>query len=264
MTMGRLEGRVAFVSGGSRGIGAAIVRRFASEGASVVIGDLRTDEAAALAAELGGAVSTVELDVTDEVSWDDAMKATVARNGAVHIVVNNAGIAEGGPLAETTLDSWRRVIDVNQTGVFLGMRAAVEPMTASGGGSIINISSMDGLVAAPRIMSYVASKWAVRGMTKVAAMELAPRNIRVNSIHPGHILTQLGSSDRVPQAVLDEMITGHVQRFAPMQRPGTVDEIAALALFLASDESSYSTGSEFVADGGFTAGYPAPGSPEPF
>lgn len=262
--MGRLDGRVAFVSGGARGIGAAIVRAFVAEGASVAVGDLRSDETSALAAELRGSVLAVPLDVTDERSWEAAIALTVERLGALHVLVNNAGVAEGAPLAEMTLESWRRVIDVNQTGVFLGMRTAVAPMTDSGGGSIVNISSMDGLVAAPRIMSYVASKWAVRGMTKVAAMELAPHGIRVNSIHPGHILTQLGSSDRVPQEVLDEMITAHVRRFAPMQRPGTVEEIAALALFLASDESSYSTGSEFVADGGFTAGYPAPGSPEPF
>lgn len=262
--MGRLDGRVAFVSGGARGIGAAIARAFVAEGASVMLGDLRVEQAEKLAAELGDRGACLGLDVTDERSWADAMAATVDRFGALHVLVNNAGIAEGAPLVETTLESWQRVIDVNQTGVFLGMRAAIEPMTASGGGSIINMSSMDGLTSTPRIISYIASKWAVRGMTKSAAMELAPRNIRVNSIHPGHILTELGSSDRVPQEVLDDMITAHVRRFAPMQRPGTVEEIAALALFLASAESSYSTGSEFVADGGFTAGYAGPGSPEPF
>ena len=229
-----------------------------------MLGDLRVDQAEHLAAELGDRSACLGLDVTDERSCADAMAATVDRFGALHVLVNNAGIAEGAPLVETTLESWQRVIDVNQTGVFLGMRAAIEPMTASGGGSIINMSSMDGLTSTPRIISYIASKWAVRGMTKSAAMELAPRNIRVNSIHPGHILTELGSSDRVPQEVLDDMITAHVRRFAPMQRPGTVEEIAALALFLASAESSYSTGSEFVADGGFTAGYAGPGSPEPF
>ncbi len=262
--MQRLEGRVAFISGGARGIGAAIAQAFVAEGAKVVIGDLRLDQAESLAAELGDAAHAIALDVTDEGSWSAALAATVERFGGLHILVNNAGIAEGGPLAETTLESWQRVIDVNQTGVFLGLRSAIEPMTASGGGSIINMSSMDGLTSTPRIISYIASKWAVRGMTKSAAMELAPRNIRVNSIHPGHILTELGSSDRVPQEVLDEMITAHVKRFAPMQRPGTVEEIASLAVFLASNESSYSTGSEFVADGGFTAGYAGPGSPEPF
>ena len=262
--MERLNGRVAFISGGARGIGAAIARAFVAEGAAVMIGDRRAEQAAALADELGDRASSVALDVTAERDWDDALAATIDRFGGLHILVNNAGIAEGGPLAATTLDSWQRVIDVNQTGVFLGLRAAIEPMTASGGGSIINMSSMDGLTTTPRIISYIASKWAVRGMTKAAAMELAPRNIRVNSIHPGHVLTELGSSDAVPQAVLDEMITAHVQRFAPMQRPGRVEEIAALAVFLASEESSYSTGSEFVADGGFTAGYAGPGSPEPF
>ena len=262
--MNRLEGRVALVSGGARGIGEAIVRAFHAEGAKVVIGDLLVDRAASLAYELGDSVRALRLDVTDERSWADVVDETVSAFGSLDVLVNNAGVAEGGPIAETTLAGWQRVIDVNQTGVFLGLRSVIAPMTDSGGGSIINISSMDGLVAAPRIVAYVASKWAVRGMTKVAAMELAPSNIRVNSIHPGHILTELGSSDRVPQSVLDDMITAHVARFAPMQRPGTTGEIASLAVFLASDESSYSTGSEFVADGGFTAGYPAPGSPDPF
>lgn len=262
--MDRLQGRVAVVSGGARGIGAAIVRAFAGHGARVVIGDVRVDLAEELAISIGERVSAHRLDVTDESSWAALLATTIERHGSLDILVNNAGVAEGGPLADTTLDSWRRVIDVNQTGVFLGMRAAIAPMTASGGGSIINMSSMDGLVAAPRIISYIASKWAVRGMTKAAAMELAPHGIRVNSIHPGHVLTELGSSERVPQPVLDDMITAHVQRFAPMQRPGTVEEIAALAVFLASDESSYSTGSEFVADGGFTAGYPGAGSADPF
>ena len=262
--MERLNGRVAFVSGGARGIGAAIVSAFIAEGARVVVGDVRVELANESVAKFGDSAFAVPLDVTDESSWAAAMASTMDRFGGLHILVNNAGIAEGGPLVETTLESWQRVIDVNQTGVFLGLRSAIEPMTASGGGSIINMSSMDGLTATPRIISYIASKWAVRGMTKSAAMELAPRNIRVNSIHPGHVLTELGSSDRVPQEVLDDMITTHVQRFAPMQRPGRVEEIAALAVFLASAESSYSTGSEFVADGGFTAGYAGPGSPEPF
>lgn len=262
--MERLSDRVALVTGGARGIGAAIVRAFAAEGAKVVVADLRTGLAEDLAASLGDRAIAIRLDVTDEESWTAAIAGTVERFGGLDILVNNAGVAEGGPIADTTLESWRTVIDVNQTGVFLGMRAAVGPMREGGRGSIINMSSMDGMVAAPRIVAYVASKWAVRGMTKVAAMEFAPFGIRVNSIHPGHVLTELGSSERVPQEVIDSMITAHVARFAPMQRPGTVEEIASVAVFLASDESSYSTGSEFVADGGFTAGYPAPGSPDPF
>lgn len=262
--MARLKDRVALVTGGARGIGAAIARAFVAEGAQVAIADLRTGQADELASSIGNDSLSLRLDVTDEDSWTAAVATTVDRFGRLDILVNNAGVAEGGPISDTSIDSWRRVIDVNQTGVFLGMRAVVGPMRAAGGGSIINMSSMDGLVAAPRIVAYVASKWAVRGMTKVAAMEFAPHGIRVNSIHPGHILTELGSSEYVPQTTLDAMITAHVERFAPMQRPGTVEEIAALAVFLASDESSYSTGSEFVADGGFTAGYAAPGSPEPF
>lgn len=260
----KLDGRVALISGGARGLGLAMAEAFVGEGARVMIADVLDDEAAGAAQRLGNGAAWVHLEVTDETEWDRAVTATVERFGHLDVLVNNAGTAEGAPLWEMSAESYRRVIDVNQVGVFLGMKAVVAAMTAAGRGSIINISSMDGLVGVPRIISYVASKWAVRGMTKVAAMELAPFNIRVNSIHPGHILTELGSSDRVPQAVIDEMITAHVARFAPMQRPGTTAEIASLALFLASDESSYSTGSEFVADGGFTAGYPAPGSPDPF
>lgn len=262
--MGRLDGRVALISGGARGLGLAMAAAFVAEGARVVLGDLLDDEAAAAAHSLGDAASWVHLDVTSEADWDTAVAVTVARFGHLDVLVNNAGTAEGAPLWETSLESYRRVIDVNQVGVFLGMRAAVAPMTDAGRGSIINISSMDGLVGVPRIISYVASKWAVRGMTKTAAMELAPRNIRVNSIHPGNVHTLLASAPGQDRAPVREMIETATRRHAPMGRVGEAEEIAKMAMFLASDDSSYSTGSEFVADGGFTAGYPAPGSPDPF
>jgi 3alpha(or 20beta)-hydroxysteroid dehydrogenase len=180
------------------------------------------------------------------------------------VLVNNAGTAEGSAFHETTLDSYRRVTEVNQTGVFLGMRAAVDPMTRAGGGSIVNISSIDGMVGSPGIISYIASKWAVRGMTKAVAMELAPRGIRVNSVHPGHVHTLLASKPGEDRRPIEEMIEKHTRRFAPMGRTGMPSEIAKLVAFLASDDSSYCTGSEFVADGGFTAGYASPGSPDPF
>ena len=173
--------------------------------------------------------------------------------------MNNAGIAEAAPLAEMTLDSYRRVTEVNQTGVFLGMRAVVEPMTEAGGGSILNISSIDGLIGMNNIISYVASKWAVRGMTKTAAMELAPRGIRVNSIHPGFIHTSLAVEDESGLPEIHALLDEYTARVTPMGRTGEPEEIAKLALFLASDDSSYSTGSEFVADGGMIAGYPPPG-----
>jgi len=258
--MGSLDGKVALISGGARGMGAAEARMFVAEGAAVVIGDVRADEGAAVAAEIGDAARYVHLDVTDEASWAAATQVAIDAFGALTVLVNNAGIAEGASLADMTRDSYERVIAVNQTGVFLGMKAAIEPMIAAGGGSIVNISSIDGLVGMNNVISYVASKWAVRGMTKTAAMELAPRGIRVNSIHPGFILTELGT-DNLGVAPVHQMLEAYSERMAPMKRAGRPEEIAALACFLASDASSYSTGSEFVADGGLIAGYPAPGTP---
>ncbi len=262
--MGRLDDKVALVSGGARGLGRAMAEEFVSEGARVVIGDVLADVAAETVSALGDRARALRLDVTDEASWSDAVAATLESCGKLDVLVNNAGTAEGSAFADTTLESYRRVTEVNQTGVFLGMRAVVEPMTQAGGGSIINISSIDGMVGSPGIISYIASKWAVRGMTKAVAMELAPRGIRVNSVHPGHVHTLLASEPGQDHAMIEEMIETHTKRFAPMGRTGKPSEIAKLAAFLASDDSSYCTGSEFVADGGFTAGYASPGSPNPF
>ena len=258
--MGRLDGKVALISGAARGMGRAEARLFAAEGAKVAVCDVRDAEGKVVAEEIGANAIYQHLDVTSEDEWEAAVAATTSAFGKLDVLVNNAGIAEAAPLAEMTLDSYRRVTEVNQTGVFLGMRAVVEAMTAAGGGSILNISSIDGLVGMNNLTSYVASKWAVRGMTKVAAMELAERNIRVNSIHPGFILTTLGVEEGVDPAEVHALLDAHAQRLTPMGRAGKPEDIANLALFLASDESSYSTGSEFVADGGLIAGYPAPGS----
>ncbi|MFK7895267.1 MAG: glucose 1-dehydrogenase [Myxococcota bacterium] len=260
--MGRVEEKIALISGGARGLGRAMAEDLVAEGARVVIGDVLADAGAETARELGDAVHFVQLDVTSEESWASAVRSTVEAFGSLNVLVNNAGTAEGAAFEETTLESYRRVTEVNQTGVFLGMRAVVEAMGAAGGGSIINISSIDGMVGSPGIISYIASKWAVRGMTKAVAMELAPRGIRVNSIHPGHVHTLLASEpgqDRVP---IEAMIEEHTKRIAPMSRTGLPSEIAKMATFLASDDSSYCTGSEFVVDGGFTAGYPSPGAPQ--
>lgn len=262
--MGRLDGKVALISGGARGLGRAMAEEFVAEGARVVIGDVLEETAAATAREIGERVLAIRLDVTQERGWEEAIRSTLAAFGALDVLVNNAGTAEGSAFHETSLESYRRVTEVNQTGVFLGMRAAVEPMTRAGGGSIVNISSIDGLVGSPGIISYIASKWAVRGMTKAVAMELAPRGIRVNSIHPGHVHTLLASQPGQDRRPIEEMIERHTRRFAPMGRTGRPSEIAKLAVFLASEDSSYCTGSEFVADGGFTAGYASPGSPDPF
>ena len=259
--MGRLDGKAALVSGAARGMGQAHARLFAAEGAKVAVCDVLDDEGEAVAREIGPNALYLHLDVTSEDGWAAAVAATVAAFGKLDVLVNNAGIAEGAPLAEMTLASYRRVTEVNQTGVFLGMRAAVEPMTAAGGGSIVNVSSIDGLIGMDNIMGYVASKWAVRGMTKAAAMELGPRGIRVNSIHPGFVPTRLGSTGERDAAAVHASLEAHSKRLAPLGRAGRPEDIARLALFLASDESAYSTGSEFVADGGVIAGYPAPGPP---
>jgi len=258
--MGRLDGKVALVSGAARGLGQAAARLFAAEGAKLAICDVRDAEGEAVATDIGAAARYQRLDVTREDDWAAAVAATTRAFGRLDVLVNNAGIAEAAPLAEMSLESWQRVIGVNQTGVFLGMRAVVESMVASGGGSIVNVSSIDGLVGMDGILSYVASKWAVRGMTKAAARELGPRGIRVNSIHPGFVPTQLAVEDESHLAAVQGLIRDHATRLAPLGRPGRPEEIARLALFLASDESSYSTGSEFVADGGLVSGYPPPGS----
>ena len=261
--MGRLEGKVALISGAARGMGQAEAKLFAAEGAKVVICDVLDAEAQSLAKEIGSNALFQHLDVTREEEWAAAVEVTSKAFGRLDVLVNNAGIAESAPLAEMTLESYRRVTEVNQTGVFLGMRAVIEPMTVAGGGSILNISSIDGMIGMNNLMSYVASKWAVRGMTKAAAMELGPLGIRVNSIHPGFILTGMGVPEGVDASDIHALLDSHTARLAPMGRSGRPEEIAKLALFLASDESGYSTGSEFVADGGLTAGYPAPGTEVP-
>ncbi len=262
--MARLESEVAIVTGGARGIGRAIAEAYVAEGARVCIADVRIELAQEVAKSLGESAIALELDVTDEQSWNVAIEACEQSLGSVTVLVNNAGLAEGASIDDTTLESYRRVTEVNQTGVFLGMKTVIPAMKRAGHGSIINMSSIDGLVGSPRIISYIASKWAVRGMTKAVAMEMGPFSIRVNSIHPGHVVTELGLRDGVDPSIITAMVEEHTARHAPMQRTGTPQEIAAMAVFLASNESSYCTGAEFVVDGGFTAGYPAPGSPNPY
>jgi 3alpha(or 20beta)-hydroxysteroid dehydrogenase len=235
---GRVEGKVALISGGARGMGAEDARLLVEEGAQVVIGDVLDDEGKALAAEIGDAARYVHLDVTQPDQWDAAVATATSEFGKLNVLVNNAGIVALGQLKNFDLGKWQKVIDVNLTGTFLGMRAVVEPMTAAGVGSIINVSSIEGLRGAPAVHPYVASKWAVRGLAKSAALELAPLNIRVNSIHPGFIRTPMTA--KLPE----DMVT------IPLGRPGEVREVATFVVFLASDDSSYSTGSEFIMDGG--------------
>ena len=254
--MGRLDGKVALVSGAARGMGRAEALLFAREGARVVVADVLDDEGARVAAEIGAAARFQHLDVTREAGWTEAVAAATSAFGRLDVLVNNAGIVIASPLRELSLESYRRVTDVNQTGVFLGMRAVIPAMEAAGGGSIVNVSSIDGLIGMDLVFAYVASKFAVRGMTRTAALELAPLRIRVNSLHPGFVHTRMGNPEGIPEARAP--LDRYARRRIPLGRPAEPEEIANLALFLASDESSYCTGSEFVADGGFTAGEPLP------
>jgi len=244
--MGRLDGKVAIVTGGARGQGEAEARLFVREGARVVIGDVRTEPGEALAAELGDAAVFVRHDVADEVAWEAVVATARERFGGIHVLVNNAGIGHTSPLADHTVADYERVIAVNQTGVFLGMRSVVGPMTDAGGGSIVNISSGAGLRATKYMIAYAASKYAVTGMTAAGALELARYGIRVNSIHPGVVDTpMLGDFFDASNSAL--------VRTTPLRRMATADEIAYVALFLASDESSYMTGAHVPVDGGITA-----------
>jgi 3alpha(or 20beta)-hydroxysteroid dehydrogenase len=250
MTAMRLDGKVAIVTGGARGQGAAVARRFVEEGARVTIADIRDDLGKELAAELGDAAIYQRLDVTSEEDWTAAVTETATAFGQVNVLVNNAGILHFSSIADTSLADYERVIRVNQTGTFLGMRAVIPSMIEAGGGSIINVSSVEGIAGSPYLTAYAASKFAVRGMTKCAALELGKHNIRVNSVHPGAIDTQM-ASEAVGGIEIDMSKVG--KRVAGLRRVGQPEEIANLQVFLASDESSYSTGAEFIADGGASA-----------
>ncbi|ORV02145.1 3-alpha-hydroxysteroid dehydrogenase [Mycobacterium bohemicum] len=225
-------------------MGASHARHLVEEGAKVVIGDVLDDEGKALADEIGESARYVHLDVTQPDQWDAAVATATGEFGRLNVLVNNAGIVALGQLRNFDLAKWQKVIDVNLTGTFLGMRVAVDPMTEAGGGSIINVSSIEGLRGAPAVHPYVASKWAVRGLAKSAALELAPLNIRVNSIHPGFIRTPMTA--KLPE----DMVT------VPLGRPGESSEVSSFVVFLASDESSYATGTEFVMDGGLVCDVP--------
>ena len=251
---GRLNGKVALVTGAARGQGESEARIFAREGARVVLADVLDELGTKVANDIGDMASYVHLDVTSEDQWAAAIAHTTNRFGRLDVLVNNAGIARSAPLASTTLADYRTVIDVNQVGVFLGMRAVIEPMSDVGRGSIVNISSIDGIVGMTGLIAYVASKFAVRGMTKAAALELGPLGIRVNSVHPGLIETPML---HLGGPAVDEGIKRMVQHF-PLRRVGLPEDVAGVALFLASDDSAYCTGAEIVVDGGLIAGMPGP------
>jgi 3alpha(or 20beta)-hydroxysteroid dehydrogenase len=250
--MGRLEGKVALITGGAQGMGKSHARHFVAEGARVVISDVLDEKGAAVAAKLGpDACRYVHHDVTSEADWAAAVAAVVADFGRLDVLVNNAGILHHAPIADMSLADFRRVLDVNLVGCWLGIRQAIAPMTSGGGGSIINISSIEGFAGAAGLSAYSASKFAIRGVTRSAAQELGQFGIRVNSVHPGGVMTSMALTaaqaytDRDPMSFLKIM---------PIARLAEPIEISRLVAFLASDESSYSTGSEFVADGGILSG----------
>lgn len=240
--MGRFDGSVALISGGARGMGAAHVRGLIAEGAKVVFGDILDDEGASLAEELGDSTLYVHLDVTKDDDWKQAVAAAETAYGPISLLVNNAGIVAYGPVDVMEPAEFRRVIDINLTGTFLGMHYTVPSMRKAGGGAIINISSTAGLMGYATIAAYGASKWGVRGMTKAVAMELGSDNIRVMSIHPGPIRTPMtdGMGDELTLA-------------QPIKRFGEPEEVTKLLMFMAAD-ATYSTGSEWVIDGGAVLG----------
>lgn len=239
--MGRLDDKVAIITGGARGLGAAQVRAIAAEGARIIIGDILDEVGEALASELGEKVRYEHLDVREEADWQRVLKVA-EEYGPVSVLINNAGIVDWGTIEEQAPESFRRVIDINLYGTWLGMHVVVPSMRRAGGGIIINFSSTAGLTGMANIGAYVASKWAVRGLTKTAAVELGRANIRVNSIHPGPIRTPMTED-------MDENFAST----QPIARFGEPEEVARLALFLVA-EATYSTGSEFIIDGGGTTG----------
>ncbi|MFJ8996179.1 SDR family NAD(P)-dependent oxidoreductase [Streptomyces sp. NPDC102279] len=246
--MSRLSGKVAVITGGASGIGAACARRFVAEGARVVITDIRREEGEKFAAELGDAARFVQQDVTQADGWDAVIARAEEDFGPIAVLVNNAGIAPSRLLDDTTEDDFRKVIEINLIGNFLGIKAVLPSMRRAGRGSIVNISSSAGLVGGPNSVAYTSSKFGNRGLAKAAALALASDGIRVNSVHPGPTNTPLINVTEQSASAIQK----HVKDL-PLGRLAEPSEIANMVLYLASDESSYSTGSEFVVDAGFTA-----------
>lgn len=264
--MGRLDGRVAIVTGAARGMGEAIARLFALEGASVCLGDVLDEEREAVVTSIGDRAIGVHLDVTDEASWQAALSATATAFGTPDVLVNNAGILRMEPIVETEVADLRAVLEVDLVGPFLGMKVVGGAMVDAGRGSIVNVSSTAGMTGFSNVGAYVAAKWGLRGLTKSAALEFGPRGVRVNSIHPGGVATPMvgvvgepallepprpGERSEDPMLAAADDTCGS----QPIARMGRPIEIARLACFLASDDASYSTGAEFLADGGQIAGH---------
>jgi 3alpha(or 20beta)-hydroxysteroid dehydrogenase len=242
--MASLKGKIALVSGGARGMGASHARAIVEAGGKVVVGDLLDNEGTALTQELGDAAAYIHLDVTSPDDWKMAVELAMQKFGGLNVLINNAGIVNFGRLGDYTLDQWNLIMKINVTGTFLGITAARDALVASAPSSIINVSSAAGLQGTSAMHGYVASKFAVRGLTKSVALELGAQNVRVNSIHPGVIRTPMTA---------DLELGAHL---GALGRIGEPVEVSKLILFLASDESSYQTGAEFIIDGGQLAGTP--------
>lgn len=247
--MARLKDKVAIVTGGARGMGAATVRLFAAEGAKVVIADVLDEDGKKLAQELQGKAIFEQLDVTDEQNWRRLIEKTISSFGKIDALVNNAGVLLFKTIADTTKADFERVIAVNLAGTFLGIKLVGAHMVANQRGSIINISSADGMKGANGLGAYCSSKWGIRGLTKVAAMEFGHKGVRVNSVHPGGIDTAMGN----PYSEKREDVNKRYS-MVPLQRVGDPSEVAQTSLFLASDESSYLCGAEIAVDGGMLTG----------
>jgi 3alpha(or 20beta)-hydroxysteroid dehydrogenase len=245
MNSRRIDGKIALITGGARGQGRQEAERFAAEGATVFITDILDEVGAATANELGDAVTFLHHDVTSEDDWTAVIAGIMEQHGRIDVLVNNAGIFSMTPALDTSIETWNQMVAINQTGVFLGIRDVGRVMCEQGSGSIINISSIAGLAGAGRAHAYAATKWAVRGMSKSAALEFAAHGVRVNSVHPGIIDTDMlrefgGNLERITELI-------------PMGRTASADEVANVVLFLASEEASYCSGHEFVVDGAMKA-----------
>jgi len=245
--MARLDGKIAIVTGAAQGQGAAIARGFVAEGARVLLADIADGPGEELAAELGDAAAYVHHDVSSEESWEAVVARTAELFGPVDVLVNNAGILLFANITDMALADYERLIGINQTGTWLGMRAVIPTMKANGGGSIVNASSVEGLGGMPTLSAYVASKWAIRGMTKAVAMEWGRKGIRANSVHPGMIDTGMTREHGG-----DDIFAYGATKVA-LKRVGHPADMVGVYTFLASDESSYITGAEIAVDGGCTA-----------
>ena len=246
--MEQLTGKTAIITGASQGMGEVTARLFVENGANVVIGDILVEKGEALAEELGENARFVKLDVTNEADWANAVETAQAM-GPLNALVNNAGILQFKSIVEQTTEEYMNVLNINLVGCYNGIRAVIEPMKEAGGGSIVNISSIDGLQAKNSLSAYASSKWGMRGLTKAAALELGHHNIRVNTVHPGGINTAMGNAEELDDESVNVFYKNH-----PLPRVGMPIEVAKMSLFLASDNASYSTGAEFKVDGGWDAG----------